>query len=446
MKRISNFAVLVVAALLAAAPAVSGVVYCVGEGGTILTLQPDGWHAVPTGPGTDIPSGDYSGIWGSGEDDIYITRNAPDIITWDGAAWGAMTLDVAGTRYFYDVHGTSANDILLLAHDNGFGVYPEGTASPPMTVSYLYLFDGVSWSELASLVLYPRPDVFLDPSGNAYLAGMNWDLDWNFTPAVEAYEDGEWYELGCVDVSFCDFDYARGLCLAGTLVHCLHYGSYWDPMSGWPPKETHLCYLVPGYGWLTRTSVPEPMQDAWASSMNSIWMVGDNGQIRHFDGAASSTQASGTTQHLRAVWGEDANRIFAVGDGGAIVHWDGSSWEPMASGTTENLNDIWGAGIVATVAGETPAAPLGLAAFPNPFNPSTTISFTLPTETQTTVRIHDARGTLVRTLLDGRCAAGPHSIAWDGKNDRGTRMPSGIYLVSLRAGERSASHKLALVR
>ncbi|MBN1885251.1 MAG: hypothetical protein JW876_07010 [Candidatus Krumholzibacteriota bacterium] len=82
------------------------------------------------------------------------------------------------------------------------------------------------------------------------------------------------------------------------------------------------------------------MQAAWASSMNSLWMVGDDGQIRYFDGAVTSTQESGTTQTLRAVWGEDANYIFAVGDGGAIVHWDGSSWEPMASGTTENLNDI----------------------------------------------------------------------------------------------------------
>lgn len=445
MKRMLSCACIAALAILVAAPASAGVVYCVGDNGTILTLESGGWQTVPTGSGTDIPSGDYLGIWGSGADDIYIAYNANNLIRWDGAAWGTVAIGTGG-RYFIDVHGTSANDVIALGHDDGFGYYPEGTASPPMTISFLYRFDGASWNETASLVLYPRPDVLLDPNGICYLAGMNWDLDWQFTPAVKACDDGAWYDLCCGDIDFCDFDYARGLCLAGTLVHCLHYGRELDPLNGWPPEETHLCYFIPGDRWHERTSIPVPLQAAWASSSNSIWMVGDDGQIRHFDGSSTSAHESGTAQTLRAVWGVDESYIIAVGDSGAIVRWDGATWEPMASGTAENLNDIWGTGVVTAIAGETPAAPLGLAAFPNPFNPATTISFTLPAAARATVLVHDARGALVRTLFDERRAAGPHAVVWNGMNDRGEPVPSGIYFVTVRAGEASASVKAALVR
>ncbi|MBN1885250.1 MAG: hypothetical protein JW876_07005 [Candidatus Krumholzibacteriota bacterium] len=74
------------------------------------------------------------------------------------------------------------------------------------------------------------------------------------------------------------------------------------------------------------------------------------------------------------------------------------------------------------------------------------MSFTLPAAARTILRVYDARGARVRTLLDGRRTAGPQAVVWDGTNDRGEPVPSGVYLVSLCAGEAAASHKLALVR
>ena len=218
-------------------------------------------------------------------------------------------------------------------------------------------------------------------------------------------------------------------------------------MSGCSPVASNIFFYVPGMGWSKRTSVSGSVQAMWAESMTSVWMACDNGAICHLDGSNNATfYESGTTQPLRAIWGAGDDYVFAVGDNGAIVHWDGSAWTAMASGTTENLKDIWGTGVVTGVDGGIPAAPLCLTAYPNPFNPAVTIHFELPRETRTTVRVHDARGALVKTLVDERLGAGPCTIRWDGTNSRGKAMPSGIYLLSVHAGETKASLKLVLMR
>lgn len=83
---------------------------------------------------------------------------------------------------------------------------------------------------------------------------------------------------------------------------------------------------------------------------------------------------------------------------------------------------------------------------PNPFYPSTTISYVLdkaayPVE----LKIFNASGQLVRTLANGFGAAGRHSIVWNGTSDRGTQLPGGTYLYSLTVGDRQATRKLILM-
>ncbi len=68
-------------------------------------------------------------------------------------------------------------------------------------------------------------------------------------------------------------------------------------------------------------------------------------------------------------------------------------------------------------------------AFPNPFNPATSIRVALPTASQARLDVYDVFGRLVRRLHDGPLAAGATSIAWDGRNDDGRPVPSGTYIV-----------------
>ena len=91
-------------------------------------------------------------------------------------------------------------------------------------------------------------------------------------------------------------------------------------------------------------------------------------------------------------------------------------------------------GIAAVVAAEAPPRALRLAARPNPFAPSTAVSFELETPGHATLRVYDANGRVVRTLADRDLAAGPWRFEWDGRTERGERAPAGIYLVDLRAG------------
>jgi hypothetical protein len=79
--------------------------------------------------------------------------------------------------------------------------------------------------------------------------------------------------------------------------------------------------------------------------------------------------------------------------------------------------------------------------FPNPFNPSTTISFALAQDAPVRLDVFNARGQLVQTLVDGNLAAGPHSVAFDGN-----RLASGVYFYRMTAGTFSEIRKMVLVK
>jgi Domain of unknown function (DUF362)/FlgD Ig-like domain len=96
------------------------------------------------------------------------------------------------------------------------------------------------------------------------------------------------------------------------------------------------------------------------------------------------------------------------------------------------------------------ARPLGFALhqnYPNPFNPSTTISFSASQRRAALLEIYDLTGRLIRTLLNGEVAAGNHSVLWDGRNERGISVGSGVYFYRLKLGtDFVSSKKMILMR
>jgi hypothetical protein len=83
---------------------------------------------------------------------------------------------------------------------------------------------------------------------------------------------------------------------------------------------------------------------------------------------------------------------------------------------------------------------------PNPFNPATTISFSLPSRGQANVTIFDTTGRKVRGLVSGVFTAGMHSAIWNGHDDNDRQVSSGIYIARLTAGKHAASSKMLLMR
>ncbi len=88
---------------------------------------------------------------------------------------------------------------------------------------------------------------------------------------------------------------------------------------------------------------------------------------------------------------------------------------------------------------------LALSVAPNPFNPATSVRFTLPSEAQTRLDIHAIDGSRITTLIDGSFQAGRHEISWNGRDHRGVRVASGTYLARLVSGRVQQSIKLVLV-
>jgi hypothetical protein len=84
--------------------------------------------------------------------------------------------------------------------------------------------------------------------------------------------------------------------------------------------------------------------------------------------------------------------------------------------------------------------------YPNPFNPETTIECSLPTASHLRITILNACGQVVRHLYQGNTDAGPFSMSWDGKNDGGGSVSSGLYFARVTSGNRTQTAKMMLLK
>lgn len=84
--------------------------------------------------------------------------------------------------------------------------------------------------------------------------------------------------------------------------------------------------------------------------------------------------------------------------------------------------------------------------YPNPFNPSTTIEFSLPRKSYIALTIYNMLGQSIRTLVEKELSAGTYKVIWDGKDQFGNDVPSGVYLYDLITEERRISKKMILLK
>ncbi|MCB1182126.1 T9SS type A sorting domain-containing protein [bacterium] len=113
------------------------------------------------------------------------------------------------------------------------------------------------------------------------------------------------------------------------------------------------------------------------------------------------------------------------------------------------LSDIFDA--IGIVPGSTPtpvpgAEKFAVSNYPNPFNPATKISYTMPKAGHMTLKVYNVRGQLVKTLIDGQVAAGTDFVMWDGTNNQGSNVASGVYFYEARSGNNVQVNKMALVK
>jgi flagellar hook assembly protein FlgD len=89
---------------------------------------------------------------------------------------------------------------------------------------------------------------------------------------------------------------------------------------------------------------------------------------------------------------------------------------------------------------------LSVSNYPNPFNPRTTVSYTVPSRGHVTVRVFDASGAYVATLFDGERNAGAYSVEWDGRAAGASVVASGVYFARIEHASGTRSKKMVLLK
>jgi len=170
------------------------------------------------------------------------------------------------------------------------------------------------------------------------------------------------------------------------------------------------------------------------------------------DGTNFTTVWQNSSEVTDGAWSLQTFDISAVADGQATVYirWTmgttDSSWQYCGW----NIDDIeiWGVDESASGVADGQEAPRLLLSlnYPNPFSPSTSVRFVIPTRTHVDLAIYDVSGRLVRQLVDGEMSGGEHAASWDGKDASGADAASGIYFCRLNAMATTQTGRMALVR
>jgi flagellar hook capping protein FlgD len=213
----------------------------------------------------------------------------------------------------------------------------------------------------------------------------------------------------------------------------IYYKEYL-PGTGWSAAETRLTvdpatqtdpttdadprsnvYLV----WTDQRNGPSNFDIYYKERKGGVWQP-------EVPLVYSATDTSNSVQQFPTITHDGVANLY--------VAW--TDWRlPASIGKNKETYYKTGTGFVTGVGTEAPP-PLArlLRNYPNPFNPATKITFRLERDAQTSLRVFDAQGRLVRTLMDSYVAAGPRAVEWDGRDDRGRPMASGTYYMMLQGG------------
>lgn len=407
---------------------------------------------------TPQPLGDMRAVWAFAEDDLY--ANDAD---------GSVNQLFSWMRPLNAVHGTGADNVYAVGEDG-----------------YAYRYDGDSWNEIAR----PCEDRLID----VYVLSETEIYALDDVSRIYHYNGVYWAPMmGGMDA----LEPCKGIC--GTSSSNL-YAAGGDKIYRWDGVSWQIEY---------QNSCPDPycnwtdLRDIWVSSTGEIFAVGscavewsdihgtfyaDQPLVFHYDGIEWTTSIFNLCatqcpdEYFEAVYGTSEDDVVAVGLT-RMYHYDGGSWNEIVNG--DPGVDVWiasdGAGYVVyenfvqyatsvysfwyreyfpsqaifravwgaddAITADTPRPKFELTQnHPNPFNPSTTIRFSLRERGRASLAIYDVAGRLVRVLADDVMDAGPHDVTWDGK-DRGSRaVASGVYFYRLETGVYTETKKMVLLR
>jgi hypothetical protein len=289
--------------------------------------------------------------------------------------------------------------------------------------------------------------------------GSHWTLVTGHAPwapragAVMVVKNGYMYLLGGED---------GFICLPGG--RCPPYfndvwrsrdGATWEPVTesaDWAPRPGHQAavlhdtiVLFGGFGLSSDPANPfapaNPM-DIWVSKDGASW-----------NQVSDSPWNAATPAEIKY----DFAAVVAPGSkGGPAIYTFGGDRETFNFQDPTNYlnvdNDVWRFSPPidrepGRLSGATEPGGTSLNAnVPNPFNPTTTISFELAASAQVSLRVYSVSGTFVRTLVEREMSADQHQVVWDGRDENGAPVSSGVYFYRLTAGGFSQTRKMLMIK
>ena len=209
--------------------------------------------------------------------------------------------------------------------------------------------------------------------------------------------------------------------------------------STWTPKH------MVTYTYNENSDLSEKLFSKWT---DSVWVEKARALVEYDDGQ-NPVQVLLEKKDSTNAWVNVSLREMTYSDNGLLIEkvkskWHDASWSPRRRYEYTYSTDRGALSV------ETPATlPKKIAvsqAYPNPFNPVTTISYHLLEANHVRVDIYDMLGGKVCTLVNKRQEAGPRSILWNAVNDRGEPVAAGVYLYTVHAGGDLKSNKMVLLK
>lgn len=387
------------------------------------------------------------------------------IVAWDGVSWAALGAETDYPSSLVVFRDSLVTSLIASNHDSTWTEVKQWAG-------FQWIQLGPNFNEMivTSAVFQKELIVagYFDSCGNQ---PMN---------HIAAWDGSNWHPLGLgLDesvasmVEFHDKLVVSGYFnIAGTA--SVHGLAVWDGNT-WAPLDTE--YM----GWEGLT-----VYDGKLILGGNSRKLGDAPimSVKAWDGLTWSTLSNGLDSAYASRFAQFDGDLYAGGGfwfaGDSKTHfiakWDGSSWYTLGSGTNwsaEAMCDFqgklavgghftraggnpsyyfaqWSPSIVAGVNvednGALPSTAQLFQNYPNPFNPSTEIEFSLPHLERVTVKIYNALGQTIRTLLRDTPLVGVQHVKWDGRDDAGATVATGVYCYLLQAGDKTLSKKMVLLK
>ncbi len=324
--------------------------------------------------------------------------------------FGSVALDVTGTGFAWNGRAVPFEGGLRLRHA-GHDVAAMGGTMP----------------------FEPAPDGQLVPGDTRQLSATVLRDTRRVDPAgIELQQTVRAAAAGAGD--YIIYDYAWDRILPGSVPVSFGVWFHWD-LSGIETAVTPVPHgvLVQGDGlWLGAV---------WLSGSATVDVRATQGSVDALPTPGTTSDPAAAEEFLLALTaqpdGADQGR-FAMAIVGAESYED---WLAAAARAREQYS-----GATGTADEVRPDEVALLPNYPNPFNPSTTIEYTLDAAQDVQLDVFNLLGRRVRTLVSGPQQAGRYTLNWDATDSHGKRLPSGVYLARLEAGENRQIVKMTLLR